>query len=67
MDSEFTRMMIIVLGVGGAIVGIGATLLYLAFRAWSDPTQDRRRNILLGATIAFVFACCAGVFILSFR
>jgi hypothetical protein len=67
MDSEFTRMILIVLGVGGAIAGIGATLLYLAFRAWSDPTQDRRRNILLGATLAFVFACCAGVFILSFQ
>lgn len=67
MDSEFARMMIIVLGVGGAIAGIGATLLYLAFRAWADPSQDRRRNILLGATLAFVFACCAGVFILSFQ
>ena len=67
MDSEFTRMMIIVLAVGGAIAGIGATLLYLAFRAWADPSQDRRRNILLGATLAFVFACCAGVFILSFQ
>jgi hypothetical protein len=67
VDSDFTRMMLIVLGVGGAIAGVGATLLYLAFRAWSDPAQERRRNILLGATIAFVFAACAGIFILSLK
>ncbi|HVS30855.1 MAG TPA: hypothetical protein VMS98_05315 [Thermoanaerobaculia bacterium] len=66
MDSEFTVMLLIVIGSGAAIVGIGATLLFLAFRAWADPTQDRRRTILLGATIVFVFACCAGVFLLSF-
>ena len=55
--------MTIVLGGGALVMGIGATLLFLAFRSFGT----KKANVIIGVLVAFVFACCAALFVLSYR
>lgn len=58
MDPEFTRILLRVTIVGGAIGIIGAGLLILAFRAFARP-PDLRPSVLIAALLGFVLLCCA--------
>ncbi len=55
MDPHFTTLLLRVIAVGGTIAVIGATILLLAFRAFSKPF---RANVLVAILLAFVFVCC---------
>ena len=55
MDPEFTRLLVRVLIVGGAIAVIGAGVLLIAFRAFG---RQSRAGLLIAALLAFVFLCC---------
>ena len=59
--------MFIVLPAGLAIFGIGATLLFFMFRTFGDPAAGKRRAVLMATLVTFVFACCIGFLVLSFR
>ena len=65
MDSEFTRILLKVAIVGGAIGIIGAGLLVLAFRAFARP-RDIRPFVLIAALLGFVLLCCVLLLGLSF-
>jgi hypothetical protein len=55
--------MTFVLVGGGLAMAIGATLLYLAFRSFGT----KKGNVIIAVLVTFVFACCAGLFVLSYR
>lgn len=61
-EEQFQRALITVLAGGGAVVAIGAALLYLAFRS----VGRTRYFILIGALVAFLAVCCAVLFGLAF-
>jgi hypothetical protein len=65
MDPEFTRILLRVTIVGGAIGIIGAGLLILAFRAFAPP-HELRPFVLIAALLGFVLLCCALLMGLSF-
>ena len=65
MDPEFTRILLKVAIVGGAIGIIGAGLLVLAFRAFARP-RDIRPFVLIAALLGFVLRCCVLLLGLSF-
>jgi len=65
MDPEFTRILLKVAIVGGAIGIIGAGLLVLAFRAFARP-RDIRPFVLIAALLGFVLLCCVLLLGLSF-
>ncbi len=65
MDPEFQRALIVVLAAGFVVIGIGATVLALAFRAAKGERPMHAG--LIGGLVAFVFACCAILFFLSYR
>ena len=58
-DPEFQRAMLIVLGFGTLIAGAGTTALYLIFRRFGGKAQFG----LIGALVAFLFACCLVLFL----
>lgn len=61
MDPEFQRALVITLVAGLLIAGIGATALYAAFRSFG-----RKSNLgIIAGVLAFVFACCLALFLLS--
>jgi uncharacterized membrane protein len=67
MDPNF-RALIIVLVVGTLIMGIGATALFFIFRAYgSGKAGSTKHTALIVALIAFIFLCCLGLFVLSYR
>jgi hypothetical protein len=62
VDAEFQRALTIVLIAGTAIVAIGTTVLFLAFRSFG-----KKSNLgLIAAVIAFVFICCVALLLLSY-
>lgn len=61
-EEEFQRALIIVLLGGSAVVAIGTGVLYLAFRR----VGRRSHFVLIGALVAFLFACCVALFALAF-
>lgn len=64
MEPEFQRALIVVLIAGSAIVGIGALVLFFAFRA---AQKGRSMHMgLIGGLVAFVFFCCLLLFLLSY-
>ena len=65
MDPEFTRILLKVAIVGGAIGIIGAGLLVLAFRAFARP-REIRPFVLIAALLGFVLLCCVLLLGLSF-
>jgi hypothetical protein len=68
VEQEFVRPLIVTLIAGLAIVGVGASLLFFAFRAVAEGRAGERRFIGLSmALIAFIFICCAVFFALSLR
>jgi hypothetical protein len=65
VDPEFQRALIVVLIAGFVVMGIGATVLALAFRAAKDGRPMHPG--LIGGLLVFVFVCCALLFLLSYR
>ena len=65
MDPEFQRALIVVLIAGFVIMGIGTTVLALAFRAAKDGKPMHAG--LIGGLVVFVFVCCALLFALAYR
>jgi hypothetical protein len=63
VDPEFQRALIVVLVVGTMVVGVGASLLFLAFRSFGQ----KKSPVLIGVLLAFVFACCLVLFFLSYQ
>lgn len=61
MDPEFTRVLLRVVMLGGAILVIGAGTLVLAFRAYA-PSQEKgrdfRASILVAGVLFFVLVMC---------
>ena len=55
-DPEFTPLLLRVFIVGGSIAAIGATILFLAFRAFRG--REFRATVLVAALLGFVFVCC---------
>ena len=62
-EAQFQRALITVLIAGGAVVAIGATVLYMAFRS----VGRTRYFVLIGALVAFLFAASLVLFMISFR
>jgi len=56
MDPEFTKILIRVLTIGGAIGVIGAAALFFAFRSFRG--REFRASVLVAVLLAFVFVCC---------
>jgi hypothetical protein len=56
MDPEFTRVLIRVVILGGAIGVIGAAVLFFAVRAFRRG--EFRATVLVAALLAFVLVCC---------
>lgn len=63
MDPEFTKVLIRVIAIGGAIGVIGAGILFFAFRAYG---RDFRATLLTFVLLAFVLLCCGLLLVLSF-
>jgi hypothetical protein len=62
-DAQFHRAMIVTLLVGSAIVGIGATVLLIAFRKFGGPKAGRPAHMaLMFGLVVFVLTCCALLF-----
>ncbi len=57
MDPEFTKLLIRVAIIGGAIGVIGASVLFFAFRAFRGR-DTFRATVLVAALLAFVLLCC---------
>jgi len=57
VDPEFTKLLIRVAIVGGAIGVIGASVLFFAFRAFRGRDAFRA-TVLVAALLAFVLLCC---------
>ncbi|HEX8411019.1 MAG TPA: hypothetical protein VF883_19305 [Thermoanaerobaculia bacterium] len=64
VEPEFQRALLVVLVAGTVVVGIGATVLFLAFRG---AQKGRSMHMgLIGGLVAFVFLCCLALFALSY-
>ena len=61
MQQEFAPLVTLVVVVGVIAVGIGATLLFMTFRAFATAKRgDVQHIVLLISTIVFIlFACMA--------
>jgi hypothetical protein len=62
---EFQRALITVLGVGFAIIAVGATAVFLFLRALGQKGGGKHVFIAVGL-IGFIFLCCLGLFALSY-
>jgi hypothetical protein len=68
VQQEDLRVLIVTLVSGLFIIGGGASLLFFAFRAFAEGKGGERRFVGLSiALVAFVFGCCAVIFMLSLR
>jgi hypothetical protein len=66
VEPEFQRALIVVLIAGSLIAGTGTVLLVFAFRAFGGAKAGRGSHIaLMAGLVAFVFACCLGLFLLA--
>jgi hypothetical protein len=60
--------MIVVLVVGLAIGGIGTVALWFVFRAFGGQRPGSSSHFgLMAGLVAFVFAVCIALFVLSYR
>jgi hypothetical protein len=67
MDPESQRALIIVLIAGCAVMAICTVALVFVFRAFGGAKPASASHVgLMAALIAFVFACCAGLLLLSY-
>jgi hypothetical protein len=67
MDPNY-RALIVVLVVGTLIMGIGATTLFVIFRAYgSGKAGTAKHTALIAGLIGFIFLCCLGLFVLAYR
>jgi hypothetical protein len=66
MDPDFRKALVIVLVVGFGIAAVGATLLFIAFRALRGEKPGKHIAFAV-ATLAFVLVSCIGLFIWSYR
>lgn len=65
-EHDFSRVIVQVVVGGLAVVAIGTTLLYLAFRALEDDKKGQRNHVIYAiATLVFVLAVCAALFVWS--
>jgi len=68
VDPESQRALIIVLVVGSIIAAIGTVTLVVIFRQFGEKRAGSSSHIgLMAALLAFVFAVCAALFLLSYR
>lgn len=61
-DSNFIRVMALVIGIGTVVIAIAGTLLYFVFRSFEDPHGSKRRYVLFGGLLAFIFLCCGALY-----
>lgn len=67
MDPEFQRAIVIVLLVGGFMGGVGALVLFFAFRAFGGKRAGSGSHFgLIIGLLTFVFICCLLLFALSY-
>ena len=67
MDPDLRAIVIVVAG-GTLLFGAGIGALYLAFRGFGRADAGRASHIaVMAGLIAFVLACCAVLFFLSYR
>jgi uncharacterized membrane protein YidH (DUF202 family) len=68
VDPEFQKALIVVLIVGLGIAGIGTVALYFVFRAFGGQRPASSSHLgLMAGLVAFIFAVCAGLMLLSYR
>lgn len=65
VEPDFNRVITIVVVVGLLIGGTGATVLYLAFRAFDENQPKQKPVIILGALILFILVVGAVLFFFS--
>jgi len=61
VDPEFQHAMLIVLGVGTAVMAIATTALFLLFRRFGGKSHPA----LLAALLVFIFVCCLALFLVA--
>ncbi|MGH9421710.1 MAG: hypothetical protein ACRD3J_17160 [Thermoanaerobaculia bacterium] len=69
VDPEFLHVLLRVMLVGGAIILVGATGLYFAFRSFAPsakPGRDFRAIVAIIAVLAFVMVGCFVLLLFSF-
>lgn len=67
MDPEFRRILLAVVAVGTLMGGIGAIVLFFAFRAFGGREAGKPAHMsLIFGLVAFVLACCVLLFALSY-
>ena len=67
MDPEFQRALTIVLVIGLAIAGAGATALFVIFRRFAGRDAGGRRHIgVIAVLVLGILACCAALFAWSY-
>jgi uncharacterized membrane protein YqjE len=68
VDAEFQRVALRTVAIGLAIVTIGATLLYFAFRSFAEEKQNSTRPLMMVLiAVGFIAICCVALLVLSFR
>jgi hypothetical protein len=68
VDPEFQRALIIVLVGGTLVMGIGTVTLIFVFRQFGEKKAGSSSHFaLIFALIAFIFAICGGLLLLSYR
>ena len=66
MQENFSRNLMVIAIVGTAVMAIGGTLLYLAFRAFGRAAKgDIIHIVLFVVAIGFILASCVGLFVWS--
>jgi hypothetical protein len=67
VDPQFVRIMIRVCAIGLFISGLGATALFIAFRAYgTDKPREYRGALWIAALLAFIIVGCLVLLRLSF-
>lgn len=67
MDSEFQRLLLLVLVAGSLIGGIGAVALFYVFRAFGGAKAGGAAHMtLIAGLVSFVLGCCALLFALAY-
>jgi hypothetical protein len=67
VNPEFTHIMLRVAAIGLFIGGVGATALFIAFRAYgTDKPREIRGALWIAALLAFVLVGCMVLLRISF-
>jgi hypothetical protein len=67
VDAESQRALILVLIGGSIVVAVATAILLFVFRAYGGAKAgSASHGRLVAALVAFIFACCVGLYVLSY-